>query len=637
MKRYKLDPQTGDAMLDANGDAIEESAPEAAKPRDQVAFLGSEKLGKLAADMFPRVAQGAVSGRGALGQAGAGLLDALSLLGRGLDSSGPAPDGASWKDGNPALGDTQGSTLPGRIMRDPGTGAALLAAPFTGGVSLTGLGGVGLRGALTGLASASAHQGENVLEGKGVQPLGAAGEIAANAAIPVLGSAAAPLVKGAGVKIFNSIVKPSKAALKAGYDTEKFLGTGLGGGGLTGAQHNIEDRIDQLADQIEEIITGKSRQATVTTKAEAFAGDKAPTGMETTGGTVAEPGLTGLPQGEALKQIGPSVIPMGTPKPKFGSAEPMITPNPNPVPARIDPRFAKPFATSTSNQAPIQNVTDAQGYGIAPDRNLPVPAAGAPGVPAAPGRGFQLGPDEPLTGGPSAPGRQPLGQLPPGAPPDNVIDISKKVNLLDALNSTKRGLGQELSSGEHAGHAEDIGSGAAQWLSDLEARGMAGDVTPKNALTYQRGVGAMGKFDNGQNPQLVPPKARVANKLYGNIGDRLQEIAPEIGPLRKEISDLIPARMAMTDAAARTDKNFAIGLREAMAAAGALHGAAVNGPAGALPGLGLAGAIRAASSPRIGNALFNAGNSLAEKSTVRDAIKQMLLQTLYGPGDNQSP
>lgn len=709
--KYEVD-SNGDFVTNADGDFVEKAAPKIAKPnpRDQVTFLGSENLGKLMADVFPRMARGTVEGKGAGAQAGAGLLDAISLPGRGIAASGEAPKDATWKDGNPSLGKIEGDRFVEKVLRDPGTGAAILAAPFTGGLSaipeIGALGEIiqgaraanfarlGAQGLAAGTASATAHQGENLLNSKDVNPYSAAGEVALNALIPVAGKAIAPIIKGAGVKIYNSILKPSEATIKAGFapskaevlkGTEKFLETGRGGGGLGGAYENVDSRIEDLNNQIEEIVKQKSRKATVTSKGPAPKNPEAKSGINISGG-VSEPPIYMAPEQAAQIEGGNILLPESTipaapdvvragmnrpplittgkpeiiitppPRPKSVPPDVAITPNPVQMPNRIDPRFTNDRAMQQMQLSRMGDLPPGQEYGIPSDRNIPAirpniqsPTAGAQAIPIqgeypfsaeelkAIGRapGVPGIPIEPSSVGFVPPNSTPPLGLPPGSP-ETVTDISKIIDLLGALNSTKRGMGQELGAGQHAGLAEDIGSGQNQWLADLEARGFDKPVDPMQAITYQRGVGAMGKFNYGQNPQLVPPKARVANEYYGQIGDRLQEVAPEIAPLRQEISSLIPQRMALTDARARTNKNFALGLKEAIAALGAVNGAAVNGPVGALPGLSMAGAIHASQSPRIGNFLFNQGKSLSEQSAVRDAIKRALLQNGFSVND-QTP
>lgn len=216
-RRVKFDPATGEPEFDpTTGEPVfEDAAPVAApakpNPRDQVTFLGSETLGKLAADMFPRVAKGTVEGRGMGAQAGAGLIDAITLPGRGIASSGPAPAGATWRDGNPELGRTEGKGFADRVLRDPGTGAAMATAPFTGGLSLMGLPGLAGAGAIAGAASATAHQGERILDGKKFSPGQAAGEVALNTVMPLAAKGAGKVLQAGGKKILDAIVKPSES------------------------------------------------------------------------------------------------------------------------------------------------------------------------------------------------------------------------------------------------------------------------------------------------------------------------------------------------------------------------------------------------------------------------------------------
>lgn len=186
-----------------------EPKPAKAEPnaRDQVTFLGSENLGKLMADVFPRVARETVKGSGYGKQVGAGLLDELSLPGRGVASSGEAPKGATWKDGNPELGKIKGDGFAQNVMRDPATGAALLMAPITFGASIPALMGAG---AIAGLASASAHQGERALEGQDVSIPQAAGEVALNTLMPAVGNVGGRVLQGTGKKILNTILKPKE-------------------------------------------------------------------------------------------------------------------------------------------------------------------------------------------------------------------------------------------------------------------------------------------------------------------------------------------------------------------------------------------------------------------------------------------
>jgi hypothetical protein len=716
--RYELD-DNGDFLTDDEGNFVERAVPAAPKSnlREDVTFAGSEKAGKGASAVFPRTAKAVGEGKGYGSQALAAGVDLLSLPGRTIASTRGGEAGANpFSYGKPfgfnpealraspgsgesleALAETKGKSFGGRIVRDPGMAAALLLAPFTGGLSsLPVYGRLAAQGTAAGAASAGAHQADNVLEGEGVKAGQALGEIALNALIPMAGKAIAQPLKKAGVKILHSVIKPEKAVLKAGYGrpgdamhgTRAILESGRGGT-LKSSLEQVESRADELGDLVEDILLQKSRKATITTPGAKPAPSATPRGVETTGRPVSEAAddviFTGTPGKPALGGLqalpestvpgAPDVVPAGPPtspallertrgtpevlttpppRPRSQPPEVVIPPNRTAMPNQIDPRFVRPQARSTTNQPPIPDALPGEAYGVPSGRNLPAALGNrqvqgvaeaaedlAEAVGATPEEVLRFieapaGKPTVQAGGASA-GAAPQGRaLPPGAqdPPGTTRDITKIVDLLGALQGAKKGLGQEMAAYEHAGLLDDIGSGVSQWADDIGARG-TGVVTPLQALKYQRGVGKFGKFDYGQNPQLIPPKSRVANKFYERIGDKLEEVAPEIGPLRREQSELIPQRMALMAALARTDKNFALQLKEAIAAASAMAGAGAAGPAGALPGLSLAGTIHASQSPRVANALYKAGGSLDRESAMRDAVKRLLLQA--GFSEPQEP
>lgn len=428
-------------------------------PRDQVTFLGSENLGKIMADVFPRVARGEVEGKGAGKQAVAGLLDAVSLPGRGIAASGVAPKGASWKDGNPELGRIEGENFAGKALRDPGTGAALLTAPFTAGLSvvpeLTALakaanyGRVAAQGAIGGAASAAAHQAENALEGRGFRPGEAVGEVALNTLLPAAGRAGGKVLKAGGKKILNTILKPSKgvqeqiaklpgvktvADLIFKHDLDSPIP-------FTGGVEGIEARNDALRakmnEQFGKILDDADRVVTLTTKAPPAQAAAGRTGIYTSGGVEdapiymapeAAPRLTGpglLPESTVpgpddvvrsgmnrpplLTDGRPAVMVTPAPRPSANPPGVVVTPNQTPIANQIDPRFIQPRGGMTANQPPIPDAPPGTDYGIPSNRNLPVPRTDAP-LPAR--QEIPLSGADPLT----ADEARILG-LPPGAAP----------------------------------------------------------------------------------------------------------------------------------------------------------------------------------------------------------------------------
>jgi hypothetical protein len=208
------------------------------------------------------------------------------------------------------------------------------------------------------------------------------------------------------------------------------------------------------------------------------------------------------------------------------------------------------------------------------------------------------------------------------------------IDLYSALKDVIANKKNEVMAGEHAGLANELEAAGKQWQSDLDNR--LTTVDPATALKYQRGVGKWGYWDRNINPGEVPAKARLANDYYSELGNKLDEVLPNIGPMRKEQSQLIPMRQALQEAEARTSKNHTISLTDMFSGLGAMIGLNSHGPKGALIPL-VGGAInRASKSPQVGTALYKAGEGLATKSLARDAIKRAILNNAYTPEeDNQ--
>jgi hypothetical protein len=210
------------------------------------------------------------------------------------------------------------------------------------------------------------------------------------------------------------------------------------------------------------------------------------------------------------------------------------------------------------------------------------------------------------------------------------------VDLTQSLANTKKTIAQELMQGQHAGLQGEMSKGIDEWGNDLASRPL-GVTDPATALDYQRGVGAMGRWDKNVNPQMVPAKSRVANQFYGNIGNDLESVVPGIAPIRKEISTRIPMRQALEDAAARTAKNNPISLTDVIAAGGALSGANMaHSAGGGLPGLLFGALNKATKSPQVGNLLYQTGKSLETQDPIRDAIQRALMVRNLVPQEDQN-
>jgi hypothetical protein len=216
-----------------------------------------------------------------------------------------------------------------------------------------------------------------------------------------------------------------------------------------------------------------------------------------------------------------------------------------------------------------------------------------------------------------------------------IADPHATIDLTSALARTKKGLAEELMSGQHAGLQDEIAKGAQEWAGDLSSRPL-GVTDPATALEYQKGVGAMGRWDKNINPQMVPAKSRIANQYYHEIGNDLQEVVPEIAPIRSEMSARIPMRQALEDAAARTAKNHAISLSDVIATTGAVAGGVgAHSPKGGIPGLLFGAVNRAAKSPQVGNALYQTGKSMEEVGPMQEAIRRALILKQLSPQEDE--
>lgn len=213
---------------------------------------------------LPRSFQSAEQGAGMVRQAMSGALDALSLPGRAVAAAVDKPitpfayagtnyapksgeQGSFTPEGGrqfaQSMADTEGKTLPGRIVRDP----ALIPSLATGGAIARGALGLGLKGlkaasaigGALGAESGAIHQADNAVQGKDVSLGSAALETAAGAAIPValIGGARGLSALGRGIKstganAVESVIKPLDAAKGEGFDVENLFKNKLEGSSL---------------------------------------------------------------------------------------------------------------------------------------------------------------------------------------------------------------------------------------------------------------------------------------------------------------------------------------------------------------------------------------------------------------------
>lgn len=266
-------------------DEIFQASPEPQKPAEAPRIPeGTGGAETVARGLLPRSFKAAEEGAGVLRQAGAGALDALSAPGRIADSLNAkdtkskmqpvgfggmmipvqpdavkgraAPDRGLYE----AMADTQGKSLPSKIIRDPallpslalgGPAAKLATKGLAAGAKALGMGAkaapvvaqgagrlatagriakgigataskaaihAGTTGAIEGAASAAIHQADRAAQGQEVDLGDAATEVALSAVLPAVVAGGFSVAKEAGKEaakgIMQTALKPNKSLLQ---------------------------------------------------------------------------------------------------------------------------------------------------------------------------------------------------------------------------------------------------------------------------------------------------------------------------------------------------------------------------------------------------------------------------------------
>lgn len=455
---------------------------------------------------------------------------------------------------------------------------------------------------------------------------------------------AAPITKSAGEQIFSGAVKIPKALKKSeGISPVDILESGYGGSIRPNYEKTVSDLHD-LSAQKRNLLEEHGRKVTLTSHSPdiTVTPPSRKTGFDAQYQVHQMPPdiIYGQPPaGAALgtPQITDGRIPMGAPK---GARPPdvAVTP-PGEMPNQIDPRYARPFATSTKNQTPIPDAPQGAAYGIPSDRNLP-----ALFQEAAPPMAQQFPEIEAVK---NALAHRSNGDLIPGRPPSfigdgpeiipgrkSVKDVTRVVDIRGRLQAIKNRLAQEILDYGHSGKTEDIASGIREWESELN-NAKAGPASLLEAHDFAQGVGEMGYWRKGQNPKEIPAKAHVAEEFYDALRNAIVDKAPETAALNQKMTDIIPINKALKETLMRTENNHPISLTDVTMGAGlpALLASGHLKEATALAG-GLA-VKKAAQSPMIGNALYQTGKSLSDTDPIREAITRALLSRDIIPQDSE--
>jgi len=151
-------------------------------------------------------------------------------------------------------------------------------------------------------------------------------------------------------------------------------------------------------------------------------------------------------------------------------------------------------------------------------------------------------------------------------------DPSAKVNLLDAIAKTEQELTQNKV--KNFGRNSGISKAIENYVSELEAvADPSGMVSISDAQHIKRSVGKDGAWQYGMRDKDAIANETVANSLYTNIREAIEQAAPEgtrLHEINKQISELIPIEQAAIRRIPVAARNEAFGLKDMIGAAAAL-------------------------------------------------------------------
>ena len=201
------------------------------------------------------------------------------------------------------------------------------------------------------------------------------------------------------------------------------------------------------------------------------------------------------------------------------------------------------------------------------------------------------------------------------------------VNLNEIFEKTEGEILERVEKGELTGQNKQMLKALDDLREELKLSVPEGIANTEKLLAIKRAWGKLGKFVRDAPPELSA-KQDVANALTKNFNEKLLELVPGAKKINKELSELIPLKQPLKEAAAQAKRNDAISMGDMLlfiATGGA--GAAGGGSAGAAGGVGLTAALIAArrlsKSPAFGSQLRKAGENIIEQQAVSPIINQM--------------
>ena len=204
---------------------------------------------------------------------------------------------------------------------------------------------------------------------------------------------------------------------------------------------------------------------------------------------------------------------------------------------------------------------------------------------------------------------------------DELLSKVKKkkgtVNLNEIFEKTEGEILERVEKGQLTGQNKQILKALDELREELKLSTPDGIADTEKLLAIKRAWGKLGKFVRDAPPELSA-KQDVANLLTRNFNDKLLELVPGAKKINKELSELLPLKQPLRDAAAQAKRNDAISMGDMLLfISGGGAGGAVGGAGGASGGLGLTAALIAArrlsKSPAFGAGTRKAGEKILKR------------------------
>jgi hypothetical protein len=203
------------------------------------------------------------------------------------------------------------------------------------------------------------------------------------------------------------------------------------------------------------------------------------------------------------------------------------------------------------------------------------------------------------------------------------------VNLFDIFGDVETKILERIESGKLTGQNKAVLNALDKLRTELTLSAPTGFGTVEKLLSIKRAWGKLGKFVRDAPPELTAEKL-VANELADTFNKKLIQLVPEATELNKQLSDLLPLRQPLKDAAKRIGRKDLFGLKDAIliasgGGAGFGFGGKTGGISGALATALTVGGQRLSQSPT-----FGAGLRRFAESDITRTVADPSLATAIG-------